>query len=258
MKLITLLTILSMAGFGIPNVHAADSAYASAMLYLTSSNSSELATGTASASAGFAYATARPGSMENALLTSGSPAGSLSDETVSGFSDKLTIIDPALTGSSGTLDFNFEVSGAPVFSATLPGVSSLTASASFTAPTVTDDLAFTENSSGIVTSGSDFLNEPQTVVVPFTFGTLFTISLDLDFLGTVTGGTAMVSGTFLTVASTDDVMSAVTLLPASGYSTKSASGANYFTTSAVPEPESLYLALAGLAALPLLGIRRRH
>jgi hypothetical protein len=100
--------------------------------------------------------------------------------------------------------------------------------------------------------------------VDFVFGTPFTISLDIDITALVQGltgsGSAMASGTFSSTSSMDHVMSAVLQSPLtpSSYTASSASGANYFTTTAVPEPGGMLLVLAGLAALPLAGRWRRR
>jgi len=257
-----------MATFGGFTAHATipDSAYASAVLELTSSNSQELATGSATASAGYADAQAQPGSMENSIMTKGSAGESstaFQNESVSGFSDTFTINDPALIGTSGTMEFNFLVNGTESFTATAPAISSITTAATFTGPGGPDDLSFTEQSPGVVTSGSDFLGMEQTVNVPFIFGTPFTIDLTVDITALVEGltgsGSAMTSGSFSTLAGEGTVTPAVldSPLPASSYTVKSASGANYLTVTPVPEPDGLFLAMAGLAALPLVKMWRR-
>jgi hypothetical protein len=271
MKLITVF-VTSLAAFSCLSLHATpDSAYANAVLLLTSSNSSELATANASVPVGYANANAVPGLLQNALLTSASSGGAASsyqNESVSGFSDKMTISDSALTGTPGSLVFHFTVTGTEGFSAASPATSSITASADFTGPSTIDDLSFTKYSDGS-TAGTNFLGIPEMVTVPFVFGTPFTLTLNIDFTALVSGlsgsGSAMASGTFSTVASTDSVMSTVigSPLAASSYTAKTASGANYFKTGGsplllpVPEPNEIYLALAGLAALPLLGRRFR-
>jgi hypothetical protein len=271
MKIIALFTIFG-ACLPILNVRASDSAYANASLDLTSSNQVETATATSTVGVGYANAMAQPGSMDNAIETIASAGGSSTtyqNESFSAFTDKLVITDPALTGDPGTLDFNFEVNGTENFSATSPGYSSITASADFTAvstSTVTDDFSFTKDSTGTVTAGSDFLGDPETVVVPFTFGTPFTISLKVDITGLVEGltgsGAAMVSGSFTTTAGTSDVTSSVqdSLLPSAGYSEKAASGQNYasqVTPLTVPEPDCPVLAIAGITAVSVLALRRR-
>ena len=274
MKLVKFTTIqlialaLTFAATGVSRA-TQDNAYANASLVLTSSNENESATANSNSGVGYAKASAQPGYMTNAVSTAaGAGLGStgFQDETQSDFKDTLTIVDPALTGLSGTLDFNFLVSGTFSFTAAVPATSSITADATYTGPGGPDDLTYTKRSDGS-SSGTPFLGVEQTVVVPFVFGTPFTFDLDVDFLGDVQGltsGSSSVTGTFSTTASTDNVISLVTLSPASGYTANSASGANYFTNAAaapqfVPEPGdvSLVLAgLAGLAAFPFLKRRR--
>jgi len=263
MKLITLLAI-AIGTIGVAKVRAGEplSDYANADLVLTSSNESELATADASSgAAGDATAQAQPGSTEDTLLAMGlAEMTGFENETVSGFSDELTITGPGMTGSSGSLEFHFLVNGSDTITALAAGSASLTGSADFTGPGgLLDDLSFTENSAGVVTSGANFLGVPETVVVPFVFGTPFTFSLQVSFTGLVSGN-AMVSGSFSTTASTSNVMALFAGEPisASDYSANSASGVNYFAVSPVPEPDELILAMAGLAALPLLRRWRRQ
>jgi len=262
MKLLTILPLVIVA-FGVANVRAADSAYGNAYLVLTSSNENELATANANSSAGYADAKAQPGLLNNSILTMGSTGGplSLEDESVSGFSDQLTINSPGLTGSSGSLQFHFLVSGTEAFSATAPGASSITAIADFAGPSgLTDDLQFTKESNG-TTVGTDFLGVPETVTVPFTFGDPFTISLEIDIQAYADdlsgGGAASSSGTFSTTASTSNVVALVqgAEVPATDYSSRSASGANYFTILPIPEPAGL--PLTAFPALALLAMWRR-
>ena len=262
MKLLTILPFAAIT-LGAVNIRAADSAYGNAYLVLTSSNENELATANANSSAGYADAKAQPGLLNNSILTMGSTGGALSleDESVSGFSDRLTINSPGLTGSSGSLQFHFLVSGTEAFSATAPGASSITAIADFAGPSgLTDDLQFTKESNG-ATIGTNFLDVPEMVIVPFTFGDPFTISLDIDFQAYADdlsgGGAASSSGTFSTTASTSNVMALVegAEVPATNYSAHSASGANYFTILPIPEPAGIRL--AAFSTLALLAMWRR-
>ena len=119
MKLITILALLAASSVSNANPVTPPSAYANASLLLTSSNQSELATATATSGVGFADAFAQPGLVQNALLTT-LPSGSSSSyatESVSGFSDILTITDSALTGNNGSLQFHFLFSGAEIATA---------------------------------------------------------------------------------------------------------------------------------------------
>ncbi len=204
---------------------------------------------------------AQPGLDDNSLLTMGGPgsAPNLEDESVSGFTDQLTIDDPSLTGSAGSLQFHFLLTGTENFLATAPAESSMTVSADFIDSGGTDVFEFSKNSSGAVT-GSDFLGVPETVTVPFVFGTPFSFSLDVDiqgFLDLSGSGVASTSGTFSTTAGTSNVMALVGDDPfaVSDYSAHSASGADYFT--AVPEPAAFPLAALAFATLTLPRIRRR-
>jgi hypothetical protein len=257
---------LVIAAGAISRAHAGNpfSAYANAYLVLTSSNDSELATASANSSVGFADADSQPGLAGNSILVT-LPAGSLASfeiESVSGFSDVLTINDPSLTGKSGTVQFNFLVSGTEIATASTPGYSSITATADFTSPGLTDDLSFTKDSNGTIT-GTDFLGVQETATVPFVFGTPFTVALQIDISGLVEGlsggGSATTSGTFSTTSSTSDVVALVAGNPAqvTGFNEQSASGATYLSPDFVPEPDGVILAMAGLAVLPLLRIRRR-
>ena len=263
MKLLVLFCLFAFSfGSFMARANTPVSTYANASLYLTSTNSQQLSSANSTSSVGFADADAQPGLMDNSIFThgaSGMSATSYENETVSGFSDQLTITDPSLTGSSGTLEFHFLVTGTEAFAAVTPSVSLLTVSASFTAPGASDNLFYSKDSSGNIV-GTDFLGVPQTVVVPFVFGTPFTIDLTTDFTGLVEdltgGGDATVSGTFSTTASTDNVKSLVSTLPNSSFTQKSASGATYFSIVSVPEPNGLLLAMAGLVALPFLKLRR--
>jgi hypothetical protein len=239
-------------------------------VFLTSTGSQDLATADSITNVGYADAQAQPGLMGNSIMTTGSAgesSTSFQNESLSGFKDTLTINSPGLTGSSGTLQFNFTIDGTETFAAAAPALSSITTSATFTAsgsPGATDDLSFTKDSSNNVT-GTDFLGVLQTVTVPFVFGTPFTIDLTVDITALVEGltgpGSAMASGTFSTTASTDDVTALVASAPQglSDFTSQSASGEDYFTPlTSIPEPNGLLLAIAGLGALPLLKMRRRR
>jgi len=257
MKLFLLSALTSLFAFSC--IHAADSAYANSTLYLTSTQSQEFASANSNTNVGYANATAQPGELTNAFLTIASSVASaitFQNESVTGFTDELTINGPGMTGSAGTLDFNFLVSGSGAFSSTAPASSSLTAIADFASTSATDILTYTQNSDGS-SSGADFLNVPETVAVPFTFGKPFSISLTLDFRGLVnaaTSGSASVSGSFTTTAGTSDVTALALEKPLSSYTTDSASGVNYFSNSiaAVPEPGTAGLLAVAAAGLILL------
>jgi hypothetical protein len=262
MKLFFLSTLTSLFAFSC--IHAADSAYANSTLYLTSTQSQEFASANSNTNVGYANATAQPGELTNAFLTIASSVASaitFQNESVTGFTDELTINGPGMTGSAGTLDFNFLVSGSGAFSSTAPASSSLTAIADFASTSATDILTYTQNSDGS-SSGADFLNVPETVAVPFTFGKPFSISLTLDFRGLVnaaTSGGASVSGSFTTTAGTSDVTALALEKPLSNYTADSASGVNYFNSDVQPQfiPEPGEIALLGAAGVFIIPFLRR-
>ena len=270
MKLTGLFLATLFAGSALlrADVPIADSAYANAFLELSSSNQAELGTAYSSTPTGYAGAVGQPGLAQNTILVigSGGTIDAVKNESVSGFSDKFTIDNPALTGSSGTLSFDFTVNGTESFAVTPPGSEMITATADFTGPGPTSDDLTVTRTNGVVTSGSDFLGKPQMVTVPFVFGTPFTMTLDINITALVaglsSGGSAMVSGSFSTVATISDVTAAIQQEPLSAldYSVDTASGASYISgdpaLQSIPEPSSLFFAMAGLAVFPILRKRR--
>jgi hypothetical protein len=244
------------------------SAYSDADLSLTSVFQSETATASATAGASFAKSQANPGLLQNSLLATaaGGALSSFETESVSSFSDSMTISNPLYTGQPGTLAFSFLLTGADAFSAVLPGKSSLTLAATVTGLAAPDTLTFTTDSLG-VTSGTPFLGTSESFNIPFTFGTPFKFGLEIDLTGLVSnlspGASALTTGTFSTTASTGAVTALVLNVPhlVTNFTARTASGVNYapsIQTLPIPEPAPIPLIAASLFALVPFLRRRRH
>lgn len=198
------------------------------------------------------------GVYAEASAGSNGSGGSTYGNAVARFEDDLTISAAGLEGQDGVLVFLVDVDGA-------------LSSEYVTAPLYEDSQSFAytqlsilRNGSSVysatrmvyangATSGTNFLDDPISVSVPFTFGTTFSLRVSLQAQSAASALFGANSVADLAHTLTWEGVTSVTAggNPVTGYSLSSASGTNYLTP--IPEPSSAALvAAAGVLA----GLRR--
>ena len=178
--------------------------------------------------------------------------------------ERFTIDAPGLTGQAGTATFRLNLNGVTSFtrsSNTITGPSGgAYVCANISAVQVYLDLAPCD-------SGTRNTNGSYTASIPFTFGTSFTVFMDIFasvWFGTnISGWNATFTSDYSHTAILDQiaVYSGSTVSSANqvnGFSIAGASNAAYSANGVVPEPSTYMLVGAGLVSLALVRGRKRQ